>query len=166
MTDLPEMTIASDLVDPEMVAKPRRWDIREIRRFMLTFGLVSSVFDYLTLGVLVWLLRASPDQFRTGWFLESVVSASLIVLVIRTRRPFYRGRPGRPMLVATLVVGAGTVVLPYTPLRRAFGLTPLDDRFLLVLGAIVVLYIGAAELMRSVFYVRALTPARLRSDRS
>jgi P-type Mg2+ transporter len=90
MTDFPEMTIATDRVDPEMVAYPRRWGIKAIRKFMITFGLVSSVFDYLTFGVLLFLLYATPDQFRTGWFLESVASASLIVLVIRSRKPFSR----------------------------------------------------------------------------
>jgi Mg2+-importing ATPase len=88
MTDFPEMTIATDSVDNEMVAYPRRWDIKAIRKFMITFGLVSSVFDYLTVGVLLFILHATPDQFRTGWFLESVVSAALIVLVIRSRKPY------------------------------------------------------------------------------
>ena len=76
LTDLPEMTIATDRVDPEMVARPRRWDIGFIRRFMIVFGAVSSVFDFLTFGVLLRLLGAAPAQFRTGWFVESVVSAA------------------------------------------------------------------------------------------
>src|SRR5207244_11625357 len=81
MTDFPEMTIATDRVDVEMVDHPRRWDIKAIRKFMITFGLVSSVFDYLTFGALLLIFHATQDQFRTGWFLESVISASLIVLV-------------------------------------------------------------------------------------
>ena len=93
LTDFPEMTIATDSVDREMVDQPRRWDIAVIRNFMMTFGLVSSVFDYLTFGVLLLVLHATQAQFRTGWFVESVISASLIVLVIRTRRPFFRSRP-------------------------------------------------------------------------
>ena len=80
LTDFPEMTIASDNVDDELVQAPRRWDIGFIRRFMIVFGLISSVFDYLTFGVLFW-LNATVAQFRTGWFIESIVSASLIVLV-------------------------------------------------------------------------------------
>src|SRR5512144_1266055 len=80
LTDFPEMTIATDRVNSEMVDYPRRWDIKAIRKFMITFGLVSSVFDYLTFGVLLLILQATRDQFRTGWFLESVISASLIVL--------------------------------------------------------------------------------------
>jgi len=95
LTDFPEMTIATDRVDAEMVDHPRRWDITAIRKFMITFGLVSSIFDFLTFGALLTLLNATQDQFRTGWFLESVISASLIVLVIRTRKPFFKSLPGK-----------------------------------------------------------------------
>src|SRR5512135_1612954 len=94
MTDFPEMTIATDNVDSEMVDSPKRWDIKAIRKFMVTFGLISSVFDYLTFGLLLLVLNASEIQLRTGWFVESVVSASLIVLVIRSRKPFYKSKPG------------------------------------------------------------------------
>jgi Mg2+-importing ATPase len=154
MTDFPEMTIATDQVDGEMVEQPRRWDIHFIRNFMLTFGLVSSVFDYVTFGVLLLLLHATPDQFRTGWFLESVVSASLIVLVIRTRRPCFRSRPGRYLLMATLAVVAATLVLPYTPFRSILGFTAMPWSFLGALGAILALYIVAAELAKRAFYRR------------
>src|SRR3984893_7521210 len=106
LTDLPEMTIATDSVDAGAIEKPRRWDIHFIRRFMVVFEIVSSLFDYLTFGVLIWLLHATPAQFRTGWFMESVVSASLIVLVVRTRKPFFKSRPGKYLLLATLVVVA------------------------------------------------------------
>ena len=95
LTDFPEMTIATDSVDRELVEKPRRWNIQFIRSFMLTFGILSSVFDYLTFAVLLLILHATTDQFRTGWFLESVISASVTVLVIRTRKPFFRSKPGK-----------------------------------------------------------------------
>src|SRR5204863_9015268 len=93
LTDFPEMTIATDNVDNEMVEYPRRWDIRAIRKFMMTFGLLSSVFDYLTIGLVLLVFHATQDQFRTGWFLESVCSASLVVLVVRRRIGFFRRRP-------------------------------------------------------------------------
>jgi Mg2+-importing ATPase len=152
MTDFPEMTIATDSVDSEMVDRPHRWDIGFIRRFMMVFGLVSSVCDYLTFGVLMWLLRANPHQFRTGWFMESVVSASLIVLVIRTRKPFYRSKPGRYLLIATLSTVAATLVLPYTPLAGVFGFTPVPPIFLLALALILVFYIAVAEVAKVFFY--------------
>ena len=110
------------------------------------------MFDYLTFGVLLLLLRATPTQFRTGWFLESVISASLIVLVIRTRRPFFQSKPGRLLLMATLAVVAATFVLPYSPLSGILGLAPMPGSFLGALGAILALYIVAAELTKWAFY--------------
>src|SRR6267142_3496926 len=104
LTDFPEMTIATYRVDDEMVDYPRRWDIKAIRKFMMTFGLVSSVFDYITFGLLLLIFHATQAQFRTGWFLESVCSASLIVLVIRSRKPSFKSKPGRYLLIATLLV--------------------------------------------------------------
>ncbi|MCL4465297.1 MAG: magnesium-translocating P-type ATPase [Chloroflexi bacterium] len=152
LTDFPEMTIATDNVDVEMVQGPRRWDIRFIRNFMMTFGLVSSVFDYLTFGVLLFLARASTAQFRTGWFVESVVSASLIVLVIRTRRPPFRSRPSRQLLVATLLVVGATVALPYSPIAGYLGFEPLPASVLALIAVVVVLYIATAEAAKRYFY--------------
>jgi Mg2+-importing ATPase len=152
MTDFPEMTIATDRVDNAMIDHPRRWDIKAIRQFMITFGIVSSVFDFVTFGVLLLVLHATQVQFRTGWFLESVVSASLIVLVIRTRQPFFRSRPGKYLLMATLSIVAVTVILPFTPLAGIFGFSPLPVSFLLLIGVVVMLYVITAELVKMVFY--------------
>jgi Mg2+-importing ATPase len=152
MTDFPEMTIATDRVDSEMVDYPRRWDIKAIRKFMITFGLVSSVFDYLTFGALLSILHATQDQFRTGWFLESVISASLIVLVIRSRKPFFKSRPGTYLLMATLLVVVVTLILPFTPLDEIFGFTRLSISFLVLIGIIIMAYIIAAEMAKTVFY--------------
>ena len=155
MTDFPEMTIATDSVDSEMVEQPRRWDIKFIRKFMVAFGLLSSVFDYLTFGLLLFVLHATPDQFRTGWFIESVVSASLIVLVIRTRRPFFKSKPGKYLLIATVLVVVPTLVLPFTPVARLFDFRPLTISFILLLGGIVALYIFATEITKKLFYGKA-----------
>jgi Mg2+-importing ATPase len=141
-------------VDDELVKEPRRWDIKFIRKFMITFGIVSSVFDFLTFGALLFLLHANVDHFRTGWFMESVVSASLIVLIIRTRQPFFKSKPSRPLLIATLLVVLSTVVLPYTGLNWLFGFIPMPTEFLLVLVGILFLYVLAAELAKKVFYQR------------
>ncbi len=154
LTDIPEMAIANDHVDPEAVDRPRRWDIRFIRKFMIVFGTISSFFDYLTFGVLLWLFQASPGQFRTGWFIESVVSAVLIVLVIRTRRPFYTSRPGHQLFRFTMGAALAAIILPYTPMARWFGFESLSWIFILVLGAIVGLYIGMAESAKKYFYRR------------
>ncbi|MFA6217968.1 MAG: magnesium-translocating P-type ATPase [Candidatus Omnitrophota bacterium] len=153
MTDFPEMAIATDSVDIEMVEQPRRWDIQFIRKFMVAFGLLSSVFDYLTFGCLL-LIHATVDQFRTGWFIESVVSASLIVLVIRSRRPFFKSKPGKYLLMATLLIFAITLFLPFSPLSGLLEFQPLPLSFLLMLGAILIGYIVSTELLKRVFYAR------------
>jgi Mg2+-importing ATPase len=154
LTDFPEMTIATDNVDPEVSDRPRRWDIAFLRRFMIVFGLVSSLFDYATFGLLLWVLGANQDQFRTGWFLESVVSAALVVLVVRTRRPFFRSRPGKALALATAAVVAATVVLPLTPLAGPFELVRLPATFFAVLLGVVLSYGLAAEAAKHFFYRR------------
>jgi Mg2+-importing ATPase len=154
MTDFPEMTIATDNVDKEMVNYPRRWDIKAIRKFMMTFGFISSVFDYLTFGLLLFIYKATPDIFRTGWFLESVISASMIVLVIRSRQPFFKSRPGKYLLMATFAVAFVTLLLPYSPLAGLFGFTPIPLTLLLLLGVVVILYIILTELAKKIFYKR------------
>ncbi|MDD2725184.1 MAG: HAD-IC family P-type ATPase [Methylovulum sp.] len=151
LTDLPEMTIASDNIDEEMVSQPRRWDIHFIRKFMITFGIVSSIFDYMTFGLLLW-LDVPVEQFRTGWFLESVVSAALIVFVVRSRKPFFKSKPGKYLLLATLTVVALTVALPYTPLAELVGFQPLPLKLVGLLGVIVASYIATAELAKHIFY--------------
>ena len=159
LTDAPEMTIASDSVDPEMLERPRRWDIGFIRSFMVVFGLLSSVFDYLTFGALLLFLHAGTDQFRTGWFMESVISASLVVLVIRSRRPFYRSRPGTGLLWATIGVVAATLLLPLLPFAKLMGFARLPAVFFGMVAAIVVLYLVSAEAAKQFFY-RARAAAR------
>ncbi len=152
MTDMPEMTIATDSVDPEMIARPRRWDVAFIRRFMIVFGLANSACDYLTFGVLLLILHANPQQFRSGWFIENVVTAALIVLVIRTRRPFYRSRPGKYLMMATLAVVLLTVLLPYSPLAHLLGFQSVSPFFLLVLALIMVFYVVVTETAKRFFY--------------
>ncbi|MCX7012003.1 MAG: magnesium-translocating P-type ATPase [Candidatus Sumerlaeota bacterium] len=156
LTDFPEMAIASDSVDREMVLQPRRWDLKFIRRFMLVFGVLSSVFDYLTFGLLLLVFHAKPELFRTGWFIESVISATLIVLVIRSRRPFFKSRPGRNLFVATLLVVAGTLILPFTPLAALLGFRRLPISILLFLGIVVMAYVVAAEWTKAIFYKRVV----------
>ena len=160
LTDFPEMTIATDSVDEELMAEPRRWDIRSIRNFMLVFGTLSSVFDYLTFGALLLVLRADEEAFRTGWFLESVISACLIVLVVRSRRPFWRSKPSVYLLWTTVAVVVATLILPYTPAAQPLGLRPVAPVFLLMLAAIVACYIAAAEFAKRLFYHRTMSASQ------
>jgi Mg2+-importing ATPase len=152
MTDFPEMTIATDSIDKEAAERPRRWNIKFIRNFMITFGPLSSIFDVLTFLVLQLGLHATPDEFRTGWFVESVISASLIVFVVRTRRPFFRSMPGKYLLITSLLVVVAVIILPFTPLGSLFGFVPLPFSFLLIMLGIVALYVISAELAKRGFY--------------
>jgi Mg2+-importing ATPase len=152
MTDFPEMTIATDRVDNQMVDYPRRWNIKAIRKFMVVFGLLSSLFDYLTFGLLLLVLHFNEVQFRTGWFIESVISASVIVLVIRTRHPFFRSKPGKYLLIATLSIVIITLILPFTPLGTLFGFNPLSLTTCLLLLLIIAAYIILAEVTKTIFY--------------
>lgn len=152
LTDFPEMTIATDGVDPEMIEKPKRWNLSFIRRFMIVFGVLSSLFDYLTFGSLLYIFHASVAQFRTGWFIESVISAALIVLVVRTRRLFFLSPPGKYLLRASLVIASLTPILPFTPVARLFNFAPLSGLFLLVIIVLVVFYIVFAEIAKIFFY--------------
>ncbi|MBD9355399.1 magnesium-translocating P-type ATPase [Methylomonas albis] len=151
LTDFPEMTIASDNVDPEMLSKPHRWNIGFIRKFMLTFGIISSVFDYLTFGLLLW-LQVPVEQFRTGWFSESVISAALIVFVVRSQNQLFSNRPGNPLMLTTASIVGLTLALPYTPVAPLIGFQPLSLAISGWLGLIVLLYILTAELAKRVFY--------------
>ena len=152
MTDMPEMAIATDRVDAQAVEAPQRWDVRVISRFMLSFGLLSSCFDLLTFAILYFGLNASPTQFRSGWFVESVISASLVVMVIRTRLTFWRSRPSRPLVVSTLLIVACAIALPYTKLGAVFGFQPLGLNFMLMMAGVVAAYIVSAELMKLWFF--------------
>ena len=152
LTDVPEMTISTDNVDPEMVEKPRRWDLKFITKFMLVFGLLSTVFDYATFGVLIFLLNVNTEVFMTTWFTESIISASLIVLAIRTKRPLFKSRPRKYLLLAILAIAGLTILLPYTPLGQIFELVPLPITNLISILLIVLTYIFAAEITKRIFY--------------
>jgi Mg2+-importing ATPase len=154
LSDFPALAIASDRVDADMVERPHRWDIRFIRDFMIIFGLVSSVFDYLTFGLLLVVVRASPEQFRTGWFVESLLTELVIALVVRTRGLCFRSRPGTLLWTATLAVGLVTLTIPYLPFSGFLGFTPLPAWLMLAILGITALYVVAAEVAKKFFYAR------------
>ena len=154
LSDIPATTIASDNVDQEWVAKPRRWNTTFIRDYMILFGLVSSIFDFLTFGVLLFLFRASPEEFRTGWFIESLLTELVIALVVRTRGLFFRSRPGKLLLVSTLIVVGITLVLPYVPFNFLFGFIPLPVPLMLTMLGLTVLYMLVTEVAKKYFYSR------------
>jgi Mg2+-importing ATPase len=152
LTDLPEMTIASDNVDDVYVEQPHRMNIHFIRRFMLVFGPLSSFFDFTTFAILLWLMKAGESAFHTSWFIESVLSAGFVVFAVRTRLPFLRSKPSRVMLSMTLMVAATTLILPYTPLAGLLGFAALSPAYLLGIFGIVVAYFTFAELTKRWFF--------------
>lgn len=152
MADIPATTIAGDRVDPEWVAKPRHWDTVFIRNYMVVFGLISSVFDFLTFGVLLWIFHAAPQEFRTGWFIESLMTELVIALVVRTRRPFYRSRPSPWLLGTSVAVLILALAMPYLPGVAILGFVPLPAPLMLGVVALTLAYVVVVELAKKQFY--------------
>ncbi len=154
MTDFPSMAISSDNVDEDWIKKPRSWNLKFIKRFMIIFGLLSSIFDYLTFGVLLFVFHASERQFQTGWFIESIVSATIIVLVIRTHQTLVKNKPGKYLLAVTLLVALVAMLLPWSPLASLLNFTQPPIVFYPAMFAIVTCYLLSAELVKKWFYRR------------
>ncbi len=152
LSDLPAVGIARDNVDPDMVDRPHRWNIGMIRNFMIVFGLVSSAFDYATFALLLFAIQATERQFQTGWFIESLLTELVVALVVRTRRPFFRSRPGTLLWTTTLAVGLVTLAIPYLPNAHLLGFTPLPLWVTAALVALTGLYVIAAEITKKFFY--------------
>ena len=159
LTDFPAMAIATDSVDSDQLTRPQVWDIKFIRNFMIIFGVVSSIFDFLTFGALIFVLRSGPEEFRTGWFVESVMTEVLIIVVMRTWKPFYQSRLSRTLLFAMILVLLITLALPYSPLGTLLGFRPLALPSLILLGLITILYVAASELAKRIFYAKVVRRA-------
>nr|WP_218881420.1 magnesium-translocating P-type ATPase [Leifsonia shinshuensis] len=157
--DSSQLAIPSDNVDAEQLAAPSHWDIGAIRRFMLLFGPISSLFDFATFGLMIFAFHAAPPEFRSGWFIESIATQTLIVFVIRTRRvPFLRSRASLPLAVSVLAVVAIGAWLPYSPLAGVLGFTPLPALFFLALVGLVLVYLVLVELAKVWYYARLSAP--------
>ncbi|HUI68975.1 MAG TPA: HAD-IC family P-type ATPase, partial [Spirochaetia bacterium] len=154
LSDIPNLAIADDRVDNEMVERPYRWNTRFLRKFMVTFGLISSLFEYVTFGALLFLLKAAPEQFRTAWFVESTLTEMLIILAMRTRTWMVKSAPGRLLGVATLMVATVTIIIPYLPVSRVMGLTPLPLSILAAMVLISALCLVTTEVTKHLFYRR------------
>jgi Mg2+-importing ATPase len=153
--DVGQLAIPGDNVDPETVARPAAWDIGFVRRFMTIFGPVSSIFDFLTFFVMLTILNAGHAEFRTGWFVESLATQTLVVFLIRTRRvPFFRSRPSLGMLITPSAMATLGAILPFTPLSHILGFSTLPVTFFLILVAMVITYLTLVEFAKSRFYAR------------
>ena len=155
LSDLPSLAIASDTVDPEQVSSPQRWSVKDIQRFMIVFGLISSVFDLLTFGVLLYIFDAGQAVFQTSWFMISLLTELAVVLVLRTRKPAFRSRPSRLLLWSTLAVAAATFATPFLGgVSALFGFVPLSAPELAAVVVIVGGYIVATEIAKAWFFRR------------
>ena len=153
--DTGQLAIPTDRVDPETVARPAAWDIGFVRRFMALFGPVSSIFDFLTFFVMLTILHADHAEFRTGWFVESLATQTLVVFLIRTRRvPFFRSRPSPAMVVTPTAMATLGAILPFTPLSHILGFSTLPVAFFLILLGMVLTYLALVEIAKSRFYAR------------
>ncbi|WP_245238073.1 magnesium-translocating P-type ATPase [Streptomyces roseochromogenus] len=161
--DSSQLTIPTDEVDEEQVRRPAHWDIAFIRRFMVCFGPISSLFDFVTFAVMLWVFHAGPAQFHTGWFVESLATQTLVIFAIRTRRiPFWRSHPSLPLASTALGVVALGTVLPATPLAHVLGFRLLPTGFFAAVAAMVAVYLVLVEIGKRIFYRTARAPARPR----
>ncbi len=152
--DLAQVPIPSDRVDGTYMRKPKRWNIGFIRRYMLLTGPLSSVFDFATFAVMLWVFEAGPTLFRTGWFVESLATQTLVIFVIRTAGPPWRSRPSRGLAWGVSACAAAGALLPFTPLAPWLGFTPLPPLFFAFLVAMVLAYLGLMEIVKRWFYRR------------
>lgn len=151
--DTSQLAIPTDQVDQAQLLKPSHWDIGFIRRFMLIFGPLSSIFDFATFGVLMWAFHADEAMFQTGWFVESLATQALVIFAVRTRRiPFFRSRPSLAIIVSTLTVVAVGALLPLTPLAAMMHFAALPWQLYVVIGAMVLIYLALVEGGKAVFY--------------
>lgn len=150
--DVSQLTIPTDNVDASYVAQPRKWDMRLIQGFMFGLGPISSVYDFLTFGILLWVFQAGPEMFRAGWFIESLATQTLVIFVIRTAGNPFRSRPSRALILSVLgSVLAGLIVI-FTPFGRNIGFGELPPAFFAVLVVLVVTYLGIVQLFKQRFY--------------
>ena len=150
--DCSEIAIPMDRVDEAMIARPPHWDMKFIRNFMLVLGPVSSLFDFLTFGLLLWVFRAGEALFHTGWFIESLMTQVLVIFVIRTRGSPLKSRPHRLLALSSLLVAGIAIALPYTPIGNWFGLVSPPAGLLLALAGMTAIYLVIVEYIKRWFY--------------
>ncbi len=152
LSDIPALSISSDLIDEEMLLKSQKWNTRLLRNFMIVFGLFSSLFDFITFGVLYWYFKTDSETFRTGWFIESVLTEIAILLVIRTHKNFLSSKIGKPVWISSLVVALCVLSIPYLPFMSTLGFTPLSPEIMIAILTIALLYMILAEITKRILF--------------
>jgi Mg2+-importing ATPase len=152
VSDLPFLTIASDRVEKEQLRRPGNWDLRMIRRFMVVFGIHSSLFDFLTFYLLYKVFDLTASQFQTGWFIESTITELLILFIIRTRKPVYQSRPGIWLLGSGIIALLITIALPYMPFADALGFSLIPSRLVAGLTLVLLAYLVTGDWLKQIFF--------------
>jgi Mg2+-importing ATPase len=152
--DTSQLSIPTDNVDPELLRHPRRWRVDFIRQFMVVMGPISSIYDFLTFGVLLWGFHANEQLFHTGWFVESLATQTLVVFVIRTAGNPFRSRPSRTMLASVAAIVLVGVIWPYTPLGPLLHFSPLPAPLLAALVVLTATYLVLVQWVKIWFYRR------------
>ena len=152
LTDFPFLTVASDNVDKEQLEKPGKWNLKISRNYMLVFGIHSSIFDLITFLTLLFILKVKESEFQTGWFIESVLSELFILFIIRTHKNFFKSKPGKYLFILSIAAFVLTIALPYLPVAKEIGLTPLPMINLGTMLLIVAGYIITADFLKVWFF--------------
>jgi Mg2+-importing ATPase len=153
ISDIPMLTVSTDSVDRDELKKPRRWDIKRINRFMVFFGLISSVFDLITMAALFFLLNADAALFRTVWFLESVLSEIFVVFSVRTAKQFYKSKPSKLLIGASLISTVAAIGILFSPLAGFFEFAPITPAIVAMVLGIVIIYVMVVEIAKRRFYI-------------
>lgn len=154
LTDFPFLAVSTDNVDKQQLVSPGKWDLKLIRKYMIVFGIHSSIFDLITFGTLYYFLKVKEAEFQTGWFVESVISELCIVFIIRTHQHFFKSRPGKYLFIFSALALLGTILFPYLPFAAEIGLSPIPLLNLSAMLSIVVVYILTADLLKVWFFKR------------
>lgn len=149
LSDIPSLGLASDNVDEEKIGRPTKWDLRAILRYMLAFGLISTVFDLLTFYLILRYVKASLSEFRTAWFIESLLTELLVIMVLRTSVPFYRSRPSNQLLILTVILVIVTLMIPYMMGADLLGFVPLRSNVMALVLTITCIYLFTTEIMKT-----------------
>jgi Mg2+-importing ATPase len=149
LTDFPAIMIAGDAVDSEVLEKPRAWDIKNIRKLMIVFGLVSTAFDLATFALLRFIYDADEKLFHSAWFVESALTEIAVMMVLRTHRRFWKSRPGTGLFIASAIITVIIVALPFTAVGTTLGFVALPATLLMSIFAMIALYIVVNEAMKN-----------------
>ena len=151
--DLSQMTIPTDTTDTESINHPLKWNMKEFSKYIVVFGLISSIFDFVTFFLLYKVFHLSGQHFQTGWFIESIATQIFVIFIIRTKRtPFWKSKPGIFVTLSTITVVIVAWIIPYTLLGKILSFTPLPPVILMLIAAIVIVYLVIAEISKYYFY--------------